>query len=332
MRLRLQLQRSFKCVCTAVLPGPLADSPHAQQLDGIMPKGAKAKYGGMLALLSSALLCTAAAAAAATAEPAPTISPEALVGSMKMKVKQVPMESMPQPSNPYAGKEYAGCEGGYCPSADFGLELKFYKAADKGDVKAVRKLLGNKLLNITRNIVPDSDGFARVVDVAVWAASNRGHLEVMKVSVGAGNKQERVVSVWCAHISVCKLGRPRCVQTQGSTLSNRPAGPRPDPVSRIRLGLPGQQRCDSVCSHTMTGRLALGAKGNGGHSGTSSSSHSHAAPPTSWAALQRFQHATIASAFDESLAVLLRGCQHVPSTQLCVLHVPCITVCPSPSA
>ncbi|WIA13025.1 hypothetical protein OEZ85_006634 [Tetradesmus obliquus] len=98
-----------------------------------------------------------------------------------MKVKKLDTEDLPKASNPYEGKPYAGCEGGYCASDDFAVEVKFWRAANKGDVKAVKKLLANKALNITRNIVPDSEGFARVVDVAMWTASSKGHVEVMKV-------------------------------------------------------------------------------------------------------------------------------------------------------
>jgi hypothetical protein len=126
--------------------------------------------GTMLVLLATAAACVAAAAG----QTAP---------SMKMKVKQVSQDDMPKASNPYEGKPYAGCEGGYCASADFKLEGDFWKAAGSGDAKAVKKLLADEAVNITRNIVPDSEGFARVVDVAVWAASSNGHVDVMKVGV-----------------------------------------------------------------------------------------------------------------------------------------------------
>lgn len=88
---------------------------------------------------------------------------------------------MPPASNPYAGKSYGGCKGGYCEPADEALELKFWEAADKGDAKTVEQLLTDDKLNLTRNIVPDDDGFARVVDVAVWVASEKGHTDVMRV-------------------------------------------------------------------------------------------------------------------------------------------------------
>eukprot|EP00882_Tetradesmus_deserticola_P015046 GHRQ01016018.1.p1 GENE.GHRQ01016018.1~~GHRQ01016018.1.p1 ORF type:complete len:238 (+),score=95.02 GHRQ01016018.1:291-1004(+) len=126
---------------------------------------------------STVLVLLAAAATSAAAKDAGIqITP-----NMKMQVKQLSMDDLPKPSNPYAGKAYAGCEGGYCTSADAELEAQFWRAAGKGKAKAVKKLLANEALNITRNIVPDSEGFARVVDVAVWTASANGHVDVMKV-------------------------------------------------------------------------------------------------------------------------------------------------------
>jgi hypothetical protein len=127
----------------------------------------------LLLLLAAAAICTSAKDAEVQITP-----------QMKMKVKSVSMDDLPKASNPYEGKPYAGCEGGYCASSDFDLEVKFWKAADKGDAKAVKKLLANEALNITRNIVPDSEGFARVIDVAIWTASSKGHVEVMKVRAG----------------------------------------------------------------------------------------------------------------------------------------------------
>jgi hypothetical protein len=138
--------------------------------------------GTVLVLLAAAAACVAAS----SIQPAPSI---------KMKVKQVSMDDMPKATNPYAGKPYAGCEGGYCASADFKLEGEFWHAAGSGDAKAVKKLLADEAVNITRNIVPDSEGFARVVDVAVWAASSNGHVDVMKVSA-------------CANCSVSKQLHP----------------------------------------------------------------------------------------------------------------------------
>jgi hypothetical protein len=141
---------------------------------------------------STVLVLLAAAAVCVTAKDAEMqITP-----NIKMKVKSVSMDDLPKASNPYEGKPYAGCEGGYCASSDFALEVKFWQAADKGDTKAVKKLLGNDALNITRNIVPDSEGFARVVDVAMWAASSKGHVEVMKVGAG-------VISIitGCIHVT-----------------------------------------------------------------------------------------------------------------------------------
>lgn len=90
---------------------------------------------------------------------------------------------MPPSSNPYAGKSYGGCRGGYCESPDEALELQFWQAAGSGDAKTVKQLLEGGKLNLTRNIVPDDDGLARVVDVAVWVASEKGHHDVMRVRV-----------------------------------------------------------------------------------------------------------------------------------------------------
>ncbi|KAF8067327.1 hypothetical protein HT031_002375 [Scenedesmus sp. PABB004] len=103
---------------------------------------------------------------------------------IQVKVDHVDPEALPKSSNPYAGKPYAGCEGGYCPSGAPDVEAAFWRAADAGDVKGLKKLLSHDGLNLTRNIVPDSEGFARVVDVAVWAASFKGHTDVMKVLLG----------------------------------------------------------------------------------------------------------------------------------------------------
>ncbi|KAF6260709.1 hypothetical protein COO60DRAFT_1637360 [Scenedesmus sp. NREL 46B-D3] len=124
----------------------------------------------MLVLLAAAATCIAAKDGEVQITP-----------NMKMKVKQVAMDDLPKASNPYAGKPYAGCEGGYCASGDPALEAQFWQAAGTGDAKAVKKLLANKALNVTRNIVPDSEGFARVMDAAVWAASAHGHVDVMKL-------------------------------------------------------------------------------------------------------------------------------------------------------
>jgi hypothetical protein len=146
--------------------------------------------GTMLVLLAAAAACVAAKGA----QTAP---------SMKMKVKQVSQDDMPKASNPYEGKPYAGCEGGYCASADFKLEGKFWQAAGSGDAKAVKKLLADEAVNITRNIVPDSEGFARVVDVAVWAASSNGHVDVMKVGAS-----------WKLQLS--KQQQPACKQARNN--------------------------------------------------------------------------------------------------------------------
>lgn len=91
--------------------------------------------------------------------------------------------NMPPSSNPHAGKSYGGCKGGYCESPDEALELQFWQAAGSGDATTVKQLLEGGKLNLTRNIVPDDDGLARVVDVAVWVASEKGHHDVMRVRV-----------------------------------------------------------------------------------------------------------------------------------------------------
>lgn len=104
-----------------------------------------------------------------------------LPGGVKVAMKHVPEDELPPASNPYAGKPYAGCDGGYCEPEDAQLEARFWRAAEQGKAKKLRSLLGEDRLNLTRNIVPDSEGFARVIDVAVWAASFKGHVDAMKV-------------------------------------------------------------------------------------------------------------------------------------------------------
>ena len=104
---------------------------------------------------------------------------------MLLVAPQLAASSMPPAANPYAGKSYGGCEGNYCPSSDPALELKFWQAANKGDAKTVKQLLADDRLNLTRNIVPDDDGLARVLDVAVWTASENGRHDVMRVSASA---------------------------------------------------------------------------------------------------------------------------------------------------
>ncbi|GBF88260.1 hypothetical protein Rsub_00972 [Raphidocelis subcapitata] len=86
----------------------------------------------------------------------------------------------PPTMNPYANQPYAGCEGGYCAAAAPELEAEFWRAAAAGDAAAVGRLLKDPRLNTTRNVVPDSDGFVRVIDAAVWAAAKHGRIEVMK--------------------------------------------------------------------------------------------------------------------------------------------------------
>lgn len=89
----------------------------------------------------------------------------------------------PPTRNPYANKPYAGCEGGYCPARNPEVEAALYKAAASGDAAELQRLLDHPELNSTRNIVPDKDGFVRVVDAAVWVAAKKGRLDSMKVRV-----------------------------------------------------------------------------------------------------------------------------------------------------
>lgn len=133
------------------------------------------------ALLYVVCLMQGASPGAAILDEAVKKSGVTLPGGIKVSVKEVPEDELPPPANPYAGKPYAGCDGGYCESEDAKLEARFWRTAERGKAKKLRILLGEDRLNLTRNIVPDSEGFARVVDVAVWVASFKGHVEVMKV-------------------------------------------------------------------------------------------------------------------------------------------------------
>jgi hypothetical protein len=108
-----------------------------------------------------------------------------LFAALLLLLKQAAVSGEPPASNPYAGKSYGSCPGNYCESEDPALELQFWEAARTGDVKTVKQLLANDKLNLTRNVVPDDDGLARVVDVAVWVASEQGRVEVMRVSAYA---------------------------------------------------------------------------------------------------------------------------------------------------
>lgn len=105
-----------------------------------------------------------------------------LFAAVLLLLQQVAVAGEPQASNPYAGKSYGSCPGNYCESEDPALELQLWEAARTGDVKTVKQLLANDKLNLTRNVVPDDDGLARVVDVAVWVASEQGKHKVMRVS------------------------------------------------------------------------------------------------------------------------------------------------------
>lgn len=111
------------------------------------------------------------------------------VGKGKLKISVKPAPEQPKATNPYEGKSYGGCPGGFCPPDDAELEHQFWHAADAGNAKLVTKLLSNKKLNISRNIVPDDQGLARVIDVAVWAAAYKGHKPVMKVRPEGSKRQ-----------------------------------------------------------------------------------------------------------------------------------------------
>lgn len=61
------------------------------------------------------------------------------------------------------------------------------QAAAAGDVPQLRLLLAAPQLNTSRNIVPDDVGFARVLEVALWAAVRNNHIAAVEVSgEGAG--------------------------------------------------------------------------------------------------------------------------------------------------
>lgn len=103
-------------------------------------------------------------------------------------------QKSPPSANPYANVNWSGCEHGFCPPVDLAVEQEFYAAAAEGDVAALRALLksehtkpragradGRAALNLTRNIVPDDSGHARVLDVAVWAAVRAGKPEAVRL-------------------------------------------------------------------------------------------------------------------------------------------------------
>jgi hypothetical protein len=92
----------------------------------------------------------------------------------------------PPAMNPYAGAPYAGCDGGFCAAQDPALEAALYRAAAAGETAAARALFDNPSVNLTRNIVPDDDGFVRVVDAAVWAAAKHGRIGAMEMMLDAG--------------------------------------------------------------------------------------------------------------------------------------------------
>jgi hypothetical protein len=98
----------------------------------------------------------------------------------------------PASANPYANINWSGCDGGFCPPVDLSVEQQFYAAAQQGDVSALRSLLkqhgkplasradGRAALNLTRNIVPDDSGHARVLDVAIWTAVKAGKVDAVR--------------------------------------------------------------------------------------------------------------------------------------------------------
>jgi hypothetical protein len=83
--------------------------------------------------------------------------------------------------NPYANQPYGGCEDGFCAAVDSDLEYAFYQAASEGNTTLMKQLMDNPALNISRNIVPDGQGFSRVMDVGLWAAVRNGHVEAAEV-------------------------------------------------------------------------------------------------------------------------------------------------------
>jgi ankyrin repeat protein len=103
----------------------------------------------------------------------------------------------PPTANPYANRNWSGCEHGYCPPVDAAVERQFFAAAAAGDVPELKRLMrehGSKsstghredeqapvALNLTRNIVPDDSGHARVLDVAIWAAVRAGKSEAVRL-------------------------------------------------------------------------------------------------------------------------------------------------------
>lgn len=101
-------------------------------------------------------------------------------------------QQQPASANPYANVNWSGCDGGFCPPVDLSVEQKFYAAAQQGDVGALRSLLkqhgkpspsrsdGRAALNLTRNIVPDDSGHARVLDVAIWTAVKAGKVDAVR--------------------------------------------------------------------------------------------------------------------------------------------------------
>jgi len=136
--------------------------------------------------------CRAAAgsatAAAALALALALVAPRAALAQQQQQQQQ----QAPPSANPYANVNWSGCEDGFCPPVDLAVEQKFYAAAAAGDVPLLRAMLrehaggaadgaaapaaaaGRAALNLTRNIVPDDNGHARVLDVAVWAAVRAG--------------------------------------------------------------------------------------------------------------------------------------------------------------
>ena len=109
----------------------------------------------------------------------------------------------PKTMNPYANKPYAGCEGGYCAPAKPAAEAALYRAAASGGAAEVRAALADPQLNLTRNIVPDADGFARVLDVAVWTAAGHGRVaameELLKVKAKRDYEDGHVVDLAAAN-------------------------------------------------------------------------------------------------------------------------------------
>jgi hypothetical protein len=132
-------------------------------------------------------------AAGARAAPTALLLPLLLLAAAAAAPLASARPQQPASANPYANVNWSGCDHGFCPPLDLAVERDFYAAAQRGDVAALRALLdgphakplsaasgARAALNLTRNIVPDDSGHARVIDVAVWAAVRAGKPEAVR--------------------------------------------------------------------------------------------------------------------------------------------------------